>query len=93
MNLVPSATPGKKNTLITVRLPEGIRAHFLDPDSDFHNPDEPEMEGWLNWNMEIFPGIRLLEFLGGDVFYLVTDQFPDMARVNWDETGLPERVE
>lgn len=55
----------------------------------FHNPDELEMEGWVNKNTEIFKGVRLQEFLKDRIFHLAYPETPEVVQKKWDGFALP----
>lgn len=85
------AAPKKPHTVVSVHINSGAQVEVDGFGLQFSNPAEPEMEGWLNRDEPIFPGVTLRSFLEGRRFnILVPDKLPTAQTVFSDSVlGRP----
>lgn len=76
------AAPKTSHTVISVWVNNGSQVEVDGFGLQFRNPSDPEMEGWLNGDKVIFPGVTLRSFLEGDRFsLLMPDELPTAQAV------------
>jgi len=79
--LFPNAKNVKKGlTLVSAMLRSPVRVEgFGIP---FANPEDQELEGWVNDNQPIVDGVSLLDFLSRDTFHFLVDY--QLRETQWE---------
>jgi hypothetical protein len=72
-----------------VHVTEGARVKVEGFGLPFANPQDPEIEGWINDDKPLVDAITLLDFLQAGEFYLIVAQPCRDLQKEWDESRLP----
>lgn len=84
--------PKSPHTIISVQMNVGAQVEVDGFGLQFSNTAEPVMEGWLNRDESIFPGVTLQTFLNSERFHLlVPDSLPSAQAAYGDKTNPPPR--
>lgn len=82
--------PKSPHTIISVQMNVGAQVEVDGFGLQFSNTAEPVMEGWLNRDESIFPGVTLQTFLNSERFHLlVPDSLPSAQAAYGDKTNPP----
>ena len=76
------------HTIISVRIDQGAEVTVSGFGVKYHNPDEPQMEAWLNKNEPIAGGVTLTDLIWGSTFYFLVQEMDGPVKKNWDESTL-----
>lgn len=76
-------------TLVSVHLKDGFQVELDGFGLPYANPEDTEVEGWVNNNKPILQGYTLLDILQQRNFNLLVDYQPEEVGKNWRVETIP----
>jgi len=80
--------PGRAVCTLAVRLADNTRATVHRFSIPFANPEDSEVDGWVNHNAPIVPGLTLLDLLRQTEFHFVVFAPASAVKRRWNEQVL-----